>query len=611
MKALIKVGYGCNDHCTFCHTLDVRHVEGEAAEVHAKIERAAALGHTMVVLSGGEPTIRPELVRWAEHVRSLGLGFGLVTNGRMLRYPELVERLGAARLEYVYLSLHGGSAKTHNLMVRSEAFDETVAGLRNVAAHAARQRARGQPFDLTVNCVITRHNVEHLRALVELVVPITEAKLKLSMVEPKGGADRSFEHLVPRVAHVGRRVAEALDHGRALVAEGARTLDGRSRLLHGGVPLCLVPGWEDAFDDLRTHGFRSMVEIGEADFFPVDDLNKVQPSACEGCTLRGPCPGLYRAYEASFGADELQPRRDGTRGNSFDFVAERIVRKDLPEAITTETCPVRPLGITPWDHARDLHVRHGPRLVRFRAEGRDASDAELTALRTRSGQLYLDVSETLASSDFSKDLRAVTRSPICAACEDRPRCSGLFEVSSEDVFSRDDARVRERLSRITGDVLDVGCGELRYAAELDREDVRYVGLDPDEARLATLRSRMPRAESRLGTADGIEDDAAFDVVLVLHAWNHVRDPEDLVRRARRALRVGGRLIVVDDQAFALLRSRPRARRAHAAQTLAFEHHRLDDAEACARRLAAGGLTVTTQLEVAAGTSNQWIVEAVR
>ena len=38
MKALIKVGYGCNNHCTFCHTLDVRHVEGERAEIEAEDE---------------------------------------------------------------------------------------------------------------------------------------------------------------------------------------------------------------------------------------------------------------------------------------------------------------------------------------------------------------------------------------------------------------------------------------------------------------------------------------------------------------------------------------------------------------------------------------------
>lgn len=596
MKALIKVGYGCNDHCTFCHTLDVRHIDGEASEVHEKIVRAKQLGHSMVVLSGGEPTIRPELVAWADHVASLGMGFGLITNGRMLRYPELVGRLLARRLEYVYLSLHGGSPKTHNLMVRSDAFDETMQGLRNCS---------GRGLDLTVNCVITKHNVERLQELVDAVLPYRDAKIKLSMVEPKGGGDKNFVHLVPRVAHVGERVRAALAYGRERAgSEGPR-------FVHGGVPLCLVPGWEHAYDDLRTHGFRTMVEVGEPDFYPVDDLNKVQPQPCEGCALRGACPGLYSAYDASFGSEELRPRLEGARGNSFDFVAERIVRKDLEGPITPDTCPVRALGITPWDRARDLHVRHGSRLVRFRASGRDAADVELARLREQTGQLYVEVSQKLAPDDFSADLRPLVRAEACSACPDRARCGGLFEISSEDVFARDDARVRQFLKELRGDVLDIGCGELRYVAELDRAEVRYTGIDPDAARLESLRARMPNAQTRIGDATGIEDEAAFDAVLVLHAWNHVPDPQDLVRRTARALRPGGVVLVVDDVAFGLVRSAPRARAAHAASTLGFEHHRLDDAAACERVLEAEGLKVRRVEVVRPGTSNQWIVEAQR
>jgi MoaA/NifB/PqqE/SkfB family radical SAM enzyme/SAM-dependent methyltransferase len=596
MKALIKVGYGCNDHCTFCHTLDVRHVDGEAAEVHAKIDRARELGHSMVVLSGGEPTIRPELVRWAEHVARLGMGFGLVTNGRMLRYPELVERLLARRLEYVYLSLHGGSARVHNLMVRSDAFDETFAALGNLS---------GRGLDLTVNCVITRHNVRHLVELVDAVLPFPDAKLKLSMVEPKGGGDKLFEHLVPRVEEVAERVREALEHGRARAAAA-----GGPRLVHGGIPLCLLPGWEDAFDDLRTHGFRTMVEIGEPDFFPVDDLNKVQPEPCGGCALRGACPGLYRAYEATFGSSELRPRREGARSNSFDLVAERIVRTDVPGAITTETCPVRPLGITPWDRARDLHVLHGSRLVRFRASGRDFADVELVQAREVTGQLYVDVSRKAAPDDFSRDLRKLSRSAICGPCADRERCGGLFEISEDDVFARDDERVRERLRALRGDVLDVGCGELRYVAELDRPEVRYVGIDPDAERLAELARRFPRARTVRGPAEGIAAEAAFDAVLVLHAWNHLVDPAAVAARLARALRPGGALWVVDDVAFGLARSVPQARAARAAP-LPFEHHRLDDDEACARVLRGAGLEVSAAIPVGPATSNQWIVEARR
>ena len=167
VKALIKVGYGCNDHCSFCHTLDVRDVDAEAAEVHAKIERAKALGHSMVVLSGGEPTIRPELLAWASHVAQLGMDFGLVTNGRMLSYPKLVEELLRRRLRYVYLSLHGGTAKVHDLMVRSQAFEESYGAIAVLS---------GRGLDFTVNCVVTRHNVEHLRGLVDAVRPYEDAR---------------------------------------------------------------------------------------------------------------------------------------------------------------------------------------------------------------------------------------------------------------------------------------------------------------------------------------------------------------------------------------------------------------------------------------------------
>src|SRR5690348_8677389 len=79
VKALIKVGYACNENCTFCHTADVRHLNDTGDRVAWKIDRAKRLGYSMVVLSGGEPTIRPELRSWARRVAGHGLDLGLVT----------------------------------------------------------------------------------------------------------------------------------------------------------------------------------------------------------------------------------------------------------------------------------------------------------------------------------------------------------------------------------------------------------------------------------------------------------------------------------------------------------------------------------------------------
>ncbi|MCB9568259.1 MAG: radical SAM protein [Myxococcales bacterium] len=603
MKALIKVGYRCNDHCSFCHTLEVRHVDGDAAEVDRKIRRAAELGHTMIVLSGGEPTIRPELMHWARLSASLGLDFGLVTNGRMLAYPAVVDELLEHRLRYVYLSLHGGSAKIHNLMVRSDAFEQTFGALKNLS---------GRGLDLHVNCVVTRHNVDHLIALVEATLPYRDATVKFSMVEPKGGGSRLFDHLMPPVAHVAARVRAAIEHGRARAgAEGPR-------FRHGALPLCLMPGLEDAFDDLKTHRYRTMIEVGEPDFYPVDDDNKLHPPACEGCALRGPCPGLYRGYHEVFGDGEVRPLRGRPRPNSFNYVYEAMVADGLAAG---DPCPILADGVTPWDRGRDLFVEHGPKIARFRAESRDFSDRELVTIKRELGQVYVDVSRKAAPDDFARDLVKLERSPRCAGCPAADACAGLYRPSEVEVFARDDAWVRARLALLEGEVVDLGCGEAPYLDVLGPRiaggAITYLGLDPDRRALAALARRAPAAELRAAPAEALADPAdplglgerRFDHALILRSWNHLEDPGRALRALCARLGPGGTLMIVDNVAFGLARTPAQARRGERSPAR-FEHFRNDDAAAAIKMVEEScpmELVLVERRDVGPETSNQWVL----
>jgi pyruvate-formate lyase-activating enzyme/SAM-dependent methyltransferase len=592
MKALIKVGYGCNNHCTFCHTLDVRDVDGAASEVDAKIDRAAQLGHTMIVLSGGEVTMRPELLRWATRSAARGLDFGLVTNGRALAYAELVDKLVERRLRYVYMSLHGGEAKIHNLLVRADAFEQTYAAVKNLA---------GRGLDFTVNTVVTRQNLQHLRPIVDALLPYPDVVLKFSMVQPKGGGDKHFDRLIPPVSQVATKVKDAIEYGLVRSA-------GAGRYAHDGIPFCLLPGHEEKYDDLKTHRFATMIEIGEPDFFPVDDRAKVQPKACDECSIRGACPGLYRGYAEVHGFDELRTVEGGARSNSFNYVFEKVVG-------TTEVgCPVLADGTTPWDRGRHVFVRKQDKVARYRSSSRDFTDLEIEATKHDRGQIYVDVSGKPAPDDFARDLRKLRRSPMCTGCVAESSCAGLFEVVREDVFTRDDAIVREMLAALEGDVLDLGCGEAPYADVLAPRiasgAIRYVGIDPDGARLEVLRARMPLARLRVGTAESaIEEHDRFDHVLVLRSWNHLASPERVLDAIVPRLRPGGSILVVDNVAFGLVRAKEQAARAEAGPAV-FEHRRNDDAELAAIHFGRRGLVPVQRRDIGPETSNQWLLRFV-
>ena len=598
MKALIKVGYACNENCTFCHTADLREMNDTAERVAWKIRRAKALGYSMVVLSGGEPTIRPELLAWARLTASLGMDFGLVTNGLLLSYPHVTSELvEACRLRYVYMSIHGGDAKVHRSVVRADTFDQALGALRLLA---------GRVPDLTANCVVTTANLPHLRGLVERLVPLGDLAIKLSMTQPKGGGQHAFDVIVPDVEACAAAVKDAIEHGMRL-----RGAAEAPRFAHDGIPFCLLPGLEELYDDLKTHRFATMIEADEDDFVPVDDVAKLHPPACDGCSLKGPCPGLFRGYFEARGGGALRPVTDRPRSNAYHFVPERDVAR-----AAGAPCPIKKDGTSPYDRGRTLFVRLADRMRLFRTETRDFSDEELLAIKEKAGQIYLDVSTKLAPDDFAKDLKKLVPSSECARCEERPACTGAWEPLREDVFTRDDAILRAMVAKLSGRVLDLGAGEGPYldvlALRMTAGDVEYTAVEPDPGRVDMLYSRAPGGRFVTGRAEELPADLGpFDHVLVLRSYNHFADPAAALAGAIGRLRPGGSLLVADNVAFGLVRGLSHARRAERAPQNRFEHHRNDGAEEAHRVLSRFPLVLVERRDVGPATSNQWLLRYER
>ena len=94
-------------------------------------------------------------------------------------------------------------------------------------------------------------------------------------------------------------------------------------------------------------------------------------------------------------------------------------------------------------------------------------------------------------------------------------------------------------------VLDVGCGDGRFAGELLDAGAQVLGIDVAEEPLRRARARRPELDVRLVPDAGPWqlEDSSFDVVWAGEVIEHVADTSAWLSEARRVLRSGGSLVL--------------------------------------------------------------------
>lgn len=96
---------------------------------------------------------------------------------------------------------------------------------------------------------------------------------------------------------------------------------------------------------------------------------------------------------------------------------------------------------------------------------------------------------------------------------------------------------------------DLGCGTGVVSAELAPHVAHVIAVDSSAAMLKAARRRLgdeSNVELREGRLESLPvDDGVLDVAVLSLVLQYMPDPEQVLREARRVLRPGGRLLVVD------------------------------------------------------------------
>jgi len=234
-----------------------------------------------VILTGGEPSLHPELPEICRYARDQGLHVRMITNGHRLADPSFAKEMADAGLQLVHVSVYSNRP-------------EIEAKLRGITgtlekAYQAIENAHAAGIEVNINCVINQFNADHLDENIRYWNthhPYIRHFIWNNLDPSMGRAETNMELFTPRL----QDFEESLYRALKLLHESKRSFRVEK------VPLCYMADFAWASTETRK-----IVKLEERVVHFLDDKQTVRQEnwdhlyaeACKSCTLRPICGGLF------------------------------------------------------------------------------------------------------------------------------------------------------------------------------------------------------------------------------------------------------------------------------------------------------------------------------
>jgi 12,18-didecarboxysiroheme deacetylase len=152
----------CNLRCIHCYSSSADRLypdELTTAEARAMMDDLAAFGSPVLLFSGGEPLMRPDLPDLLRYAVGRGMRAVISTNGTLItrEHADVFRDIG---LSYVGVSLDGMEPTHDRFRGRTGAFQAALAGLRN---------CREAGIKVGLRFTVNRHNLADVPAIFDLL----------------------------------------------------------------------------------------------------------------------------------------------------------------------------------------------------------------------------------------------------------------------------------------------------------------------------------------------------------------------------------------------------------------------------------------------------------
>jgi heme b synthase len=190
-----EVTRSCNLACGHCRASAERgSYEGELDTERCKglLDEIAEVGKPVVILTGGEPLLRPDICEIAAYGDSKGLRMVLATNGTLMN-EAMAENLIRAGIKRVSVSIDGPDAESH------DAFRGVPGAFAGAMAGIAAMKRAGLEFQ--INTTITKANLSRIREIHDLAHGLGAAAHHIFLLVPTGRAKELADQEITPLAY--------------------------------------------------------------------------------------------------------------------------------------------------------------------------------------------------------------------------------------------------------------------------------------------------------------------------------------------------------------------------------------------------------------------------
>ncbi len=292
----LKLGFQCNNHCRFCVQGNKREIYPNKSDSEVKeILKKRAKTHQGVVFTGGEPTIRKELIDWVKYAKKLGYKeIQIQTNGRLFAYKDYCQEIIKAGANEFGPAIHGSSAKIHDYLTRSPgSFEQTVKGIKNLTS-------LGQYVG--TNSVITKPSYRDLPNLARLLVSLKVNQFQFAFIHINSlikNDPQQIREIVPRHSEVEPYVKRGLRIG----------IDAGIPVMTEAIPYCFMKDYENFIAERiipDTNVFDADFEVKDYTKYRKNQ-GKAKGPKCPKCKYYSICEGPWKEYPEIFGWSEFKP----------------------------------------------------------------------------------------------------------------------------------------------------------------------------------------------------------------------------------------------------------------------------------------------------------------